>query len=313
MQRLKDDRGAVAVIVAILMVPLLGFAAISLDVAATHAEKQQLQTGADAAALAIAQDCSRNTCGAPRSTAQSFATANSNSGAAVASVNPVPTAASGRVRVSNAAVRQHWFAPVLGVDSTDVSVSASAGWGSPTGGRAGLPLVFSWCDFKAQTGGGIPSGTTERTVFLPKKANTGCNGPSGNPVPGGFGWVRQDPSGSCQATSRIDGQLSSDNGNNQKCSTAQFTAIQNKTILLPISGSAGGNGANAWYRIYAYAAFKVTGYFFSPNAKWNGSGCSTSQYCIKGYFTQLHDRDPNFTYGPSAPNLGASAVYLLPD
>ena len=53
-----DERGASAVLVAILLVPLLGFAAIALDVGALYVERGQLQNGADAAALAIAQDCS---------------------------------------------------------------------------------------------------------------------------------------------------------------------------------------------------------------------------------------------------------------
>ena len=52
MQRLRDERGAVAVMVALLMVPLIGFAAIAIDVAAMWSERQQLQNGADAGALA---------------------------------------------------------------------------------------------------------------------------------------------------------------------------------------------------------------------------------------------------------------------
>ena len=73
MQRLKDERGAVAVMVALLMVPLIAFAAIAIDVAAMWSERQQLQTAADAGALAIAQDCARGTCGNPAQTAQSLA------------------------------------------------------------------------------------------------------------------------------------------------------------------------------------------------------------------------------------------------
>src|SRR5690625_4802326 len=118
MLRIRGDRGAVAVIVAILMVPLLGFAAISIDIAATHAERQQLQTGADAAALAIAQDCVRGECDDPQATAEHFALANSQSGEAVADLPIVPTESTGRVTVENSAVREHWFAPVLGIDST---------------------------------------------------------------------------------------------------------------------------------------------------------------------------------------------------
>lgn len=196
MQRLKrsfgDDRGVVAVLVALLMVPLLGFVAISVDVAATHAERQQLQNGADAAALAIAQDCARSSsefeCAeTPESTAQGFAEANKNDGNADARLQSVPTPSSGRVTVITEGVRDHWFAPVLGIDSTEIRTTSSAGWGSPSAGTARLPLVFSWCEFMAQTNDGEISGTEERTIFLSKKSGTGCHGSSGLAVPGGFG------------------------------------------------------------------------------------------------------------------------------
>ena len=81
MQRLrKDERGAVAIIVALVMVVLLGFAAIAVDISAMWAEKRQLQNGADAGALAIAQDCAKGACGSTgwllrRATSQRTATA----------------------------------------------------------------------------------------------------------------------------------------------------------------------------------------------------------------------------------------------
>ena len=49
MQRLRNERGAVATVVALLMVPLIGFAALSVDVANLYLKHQQLQAGADAA------------------------------------------------------------------------------------------------------------------------------------------------------------------------------------------------------------------------------------------------------------------------
>jgi Flp pilus assembly protein TadG len=66
LQRLKDERGAIGVVVALLMIPLMGFAAIAIDVSAMYAERPQLQNGADAAALAIAQDCAVDSCGKSR-------------------------------------------------------------------------------------------------------------------------------------------------------------------------------------------------------------------------------------------------------
>ena len=53
----SDDRGAVAVLVAILMTVLLGFGALVLDVGQIYAERRQLQNGADAAVLSLALDC----------------------------------------------------------------------------------------------------------------------------------------------------------------------------------------------------------------------------------------------------------------
>lgn len=317
MQRLNDDRGAIAVLVALLMVPLIGFAAISIDVAATFSERQQLQTGADAAALAIAQDCARSTsyqCGGPPLvTANHFAVLNSNDGEAVARLDTVPTPSSGRVTVTNSGVREHWFAPVLGIDTTDILTTARAGWGAPTGGTAGLPLVFSWCEFKFQTGGGLPSGTTQHTIKLPKKSETGCNGPSGNPVPGGFGWVDQDDDDEllCNVTSRIGERLSSDPGKNVPCTAAQLAALRNATVMLPIFDEAGGTGTNAWYKVHGYAAFRITGYFFGASYSWNAP-CSQPDHCIRGYFTQFVDSSNDLEYSPTAPKLGAMVVGLLP-
>lgn len=57
----RHDRGAVAVTVAILLAggTLLGFAALAVDVGVIYSEREQLQSGADAAALGLANACSR--------------------------------------------------------------------------------------------------------------------------------------------------------------------------------------------------------------------------------------------------------------
>ena len=212
MQRLTDERGAVGVVVALLMVSLIGFAAIAIDVSAMYAERQQLQNGADASALAIAQDCARGTCGSTGQTAQQFATSNLNKATSTATVTSLTAS---QVTVRNAGIKQHWFAPVLGVNSSTISASATVAWGSPTGGTAVLPLTFSLCDWKKQTSGGMPSGASQ-VIYLTKSSSPGltpdCTGPSGNVVPGGFGWVTTT-GGTCQTSSTIGGLLYSDPGN----------------------------------------------------------------------------------------------------
>lgn len=313
MPRLSSDRdrGAVSVVVALLMVALLGFAAISIDVAALWSARQQLQTGADAAALAIAQDCARGSCGDTSATAQRFAELNKNDGDVTGRVLELaPT--SGTVRVGTASTQEHWFAPVLGVDASDVAAEATARWGAPTGGTAILPLAFSWCEWQAQTGGGLPSGTTERTIFFTKSSGTSCTGPSNNMVPGGFGWLAIN-AGTCQTRSTIGTTIYTDPGENvpSGCTTADFAAVQNQVVLLPLYDLAGSSGTNAWYRLYGYAAFRVTGYHFVGQFSWSAEGsCKGSVRCVQGYFVQFVSLDDRFTYGVGAPRLGASVVSL---
>jgi Flp pilus assembly protein TadG len=313
MRRLRDQRGAVGVTVALLMIPLVAFAAITIDVGAMWAERQQLQIGADAGALAVAQGCAINNCGTPAATAQTFATANLNAGTATATVtDPALTAATGSVTVRNSGVRQHWFAPVLGVKSASLTAQATVGWGAPTGGVSVLPLAFSWCEFKLQTGGGVPSSTVEHTILFTKSSQASCTGPSNNIVPGGFGWLTAQ-AGSCTAKSAIADILYSAPGNSvpSGCGTADFEAYQGKVVLLPIFNEAGDTGSNAWYRIYGYAAFTITGYDFGPGKyTWNGNKGGGSDRYIKGYFTKFVDLSDAFSYGAAAPQLGASIVSL---
>jgi Putative Flp pilus-assembly TadE/G-like len=304
---MRDERGAVGVVVAILMVPLIGFAAVAIDVAAMYAERQQLQTGADAGALAVGQDCGRGTCGATSQTAQTFATSNLNRDSSTATVTALTAS---QVTVRNVGIKQHWFAPVLGFNSSTITASATAAWGSPTGGTALLPLAFSWCEWQAQTAGGLPSGTADRVIFFPKKSDTGCTGQSGAVLPSGFGWLDTD-AGTCQTTSFISDRVGSSTGGTPSsgCNPANFAALQGKTVILPLFDDYGGSGSQGWYQVYGYAAFKVTGYYFAGQYNW-GSPCSGSESCIKGYFTRLVDLGDAFTYRADAPQLGASVVRL---
>ena len=308
MQRLTGERGAVGVVVALLMVPLIGFAALGVDVAGMWAERQQLQTGADAAALAVAQDCARGSCSDAAATAQSIARLNVNDRQVTTSIT---SRTAGGVTVRADGSRQHVFAPLIGVDTSQITTTATVRWGAPSGGTAVLPLAFSWCEFSAQTGGGLPSGTTERTIKLTKSSGvTSCTGPSRNLVPGGFGWL-ESPS-RCHSTTATGDQVMSDPGNSvpNSCSLADFTALLGKTVLLPLFDDYGGEGSSAWYRIYGYAAFTVTGYDFSGQYSTSPSPCHGNERCVSGYFTRFVDQSSAFQYSDTAPQLGASVLSL---
>jgi len=59
-----DERGVVAAIVAILLGTgvLLGMGALVIDVGQIYQERAELQNGADAAALAVAESCALGAC-----------------------------------------------------------------------------------------------------------------------------------------------------------------------------------------------------------------------------------------------------------
>jgi hypothetical protein len=305
--RLTGERGATAVIVALLLVPLLGFAAIAVDVGALYAERARLQTAADAAALAVARDCALGDCGDMQATADELVEA--NLGAAVAEP---PLLGSNTVTVTGNTPTEHWFAPVIGHDSTQVSAVASVAWGAPGGGTASLPLIFSWCEWNAQTAGGMPSGA-EQTILLPKKSDTGCTGSNGMFVPGGFGWLVPDEGGNCERTSTIGTQVSSEPGNNPSkgCTAAHLDALLHEVVLLPIFKESGGTGSGAWYRVHAYAAFELTDYYFAGKFKGSGKACGGSERCIKGRFLRWVYPADDFTYDPTAPAMGAWILRLV--
>ena len=191
--RMRDERGAAAVLIALVLVPLLGFTAIAVDIGSVYAERTRLQTAADAAALAVAQNCARGNCGDMLATATAMVAANDPN---VATAQPVLSSSPLSVTVSGDKPTHHWFAPVIGIDATQVRASATVAWGEPGAGTAVLPLTFSWCSFSAQTGG--LASTTAQTIYFTKTANDGCTGPSGNAVPGGFAYL-DTTAGRCQA------------------------------------------------------------------------------------------------------------------
>jgi Flp pilus assembly protein TadG len=313
----SDEHGAVAVIVAVSMVALLGFAALAIDTGALYAERAQLQNGADAAALAVAQDCAAGACGDLQATAQVFANANANDGAATVAVtapsatapNTVTVQASTRDGATGAGTLALSFAPILGIDSQAVAATATASWGSPASGPAVLPLAFAECAF-ARAGVQVitTGGTSGSSASCPL-----VNG-SGNPLPGGFGWL-DDPSGTCRANVDIatNAPMSSDTGASLPSSCeAVLTAALGDTVLLPVFSAATGTGSGGSYTIRGWAAFKLLGWRF-PSSSYNnntytGARCTGDCKGIIGEFLAMVSLDDRFTTG--GPNLGASIVTL---
>jgi hypothetical protein len=187
--RHDDDRGAVGVLVAILISTgvLLGFGAMVVDVGQIYAERAQLQNGADAGALAVAKSCAKGSC--TPGNAQSYANANSAHGSAAVNLvcgsgslgacgpstggltdcPPPPLTGINYVDVHTSTLMPGGstllppvFAKTLignqSYDGTNVRACAQAEWGPPSA-SSGLAVTFSACEWDKATNNG--------TVFAP--------------------------------------------------------------------------------------------------------------------------------------------------
>lgn len=306
----EKERGAVAVLVALLMVVLLGFAAVAVDEGMLYAQKAQMQNGADAAALAIAQDCAKRGTAlcvpAAAGTALQLAKANSNNGMADAPAPSFPSA--GTVVVTTAARDANGsgvtllFARIFGVPRADVPASSTATWGSPSGLTSALPVTFSECQFDL-------SGAVQ---LLPLHGTTSCvsDSPSGQIIPGGFGWLTPDNATVCGATVTIaNPAVSSKNGdsmpNQQLCKPA-FTALEGQTVLLPVFDSIDASGN---FHIKGFAAFQILGFNF-PGQSWNNTGTPACKGSCKGIIGKFVKFVSLANLPTGGPDLGAEIVKL---
>ncbi|HEY8699886.1 MAG TPA: Tad domain-containing protein [Arthrobacter sp.] len=332
--KLKHDgeRGAVSVIVALMLVALLGFGAMAVDVGMLYAERTQLRNGADAAALAIAQKCAKSAtdpdCLTPTPLATGFANGNANDGLSnIKSVALDQTARTVTVTVGSQEAAHTpnqvslFFARVFGLNTTEVNAPATVTWGSPEKGTTPFPITVSICQVRGQTG------VMQLLQLHGKNANSDCNyGPSGAFVQGGFGGLKQDPN-SCGAF--IDIALSEaggDTGNNAPpyCEdtlngwAADMNAGKDVIVLLPIFNAVTGTGTNAIYGLTTFAAFKVAGwkvgntglpYTFRNRSPDVPAALECKEPCrgIIGTFVRYVSLAKGYTLGPVNPD-GATVV-----
>ncbi|MGY1752536.1 TadE/TadG family type IV pilus assembly protein [Blastococcus sp. SYSU D01042] len=315
LRRLHEERGAIAVMLALLMPILFGLAAIAIDVAGVWSARQQVENGADAAVLAVAMDCAANNCGDIKSTAEDAFWAN-NRAAKLTDLGPGEgwVAVNGRevsVTQKKPWVVNHFFAGALGQGKGELSVQSYARWAPASRGRADAPVGISWCVYKsAITPGGNAYGSdkgspgTHATATIPLETSFGpgnCPGPSGT-VPNGTA-LTTPTTGECRTTSEwkqsVTASTKSFAALGSGCDAARLSSLVGGTIVLPVWDSVTGAGtAGASFRVHGYAAFRVTRYVASGPA-------------LEGYFVYAgHQTDDTTPPTTTAPDLGARAVFL---
>ena len=317
MRRLGDDnneKGAVSVIVAILLVTLLGFVAIAVDVGAIYSERAQLQNGADASAMAVAQKCAKDAADTQCSTTAALAgsLANQNALDGMSNIYSIQLDKTARtVSVTTSAKETGgpnnsvslFFAKAIGIPSKEVGAKASATWGTPSKGPVILPLAIAYCKLN------IPAGGAQGAEQVLEQSVNGCGG-----IPGGFGWM-QTGSSKCAITATAGASTNagiwfpSDTGASAPsvCTAADFSQMNNETVLLPMYDLAIGTGSSGKYYIKGFAAFHMTGYQFA-NIGWT-AGPKVANKTIRGYFVKFVSLSQGFELG-STPNYGATIARL---
>lgn len=155
-RRLREERGATSALVALMMMALLGVAAIAIDIGALQARKAQVQDAADAAALAIARQCaidpgssfggcSVTVAAGAEATAAWYGAANLGDGVVTVEAVEFPTASTVRVQLSSPqAAYFAGFLPGEDWSANTVRADATAEWSPPA---YPLSLAMAACAF----------------------------------------------------------------------------------------------------------------------------------------------------------------------
>lgn len=309
------EKGAVGVLVAVMVLVLIGTGAIAVDVGQMYAERAELQNAADSGALAGADICS-GTGGCAQADADAVAAslANENSKDGRSNVRFVDLSVPGEVTVSTSTINgangsgflTKLFANAFNSPDVHVGATATAYWFYPTRGRSILPLTFATCEFHDD---GLPH------KILTQGGGAGavdCNGlnPSNQIIPGGFAWLAPDGNVGCEVTAEV-GQWSVTSAGASMptgCDALFNASLVGKTVAIPVYAYtckailSPCTGSNVKYMILKWAGFRVQGWKFPGNAYDPTNVFSTSEKGLYGTFIG-YSADPSiFTGGSTTPN-----------
>jgi Flp pilus assembly protein TadG len=322
--RARGDRGAIGVLVAVFLAAgvLFGMGAMVIDVGRLYQNRAELQNGADAAALAVAQSCAAGNCTetSAQTTAQTYANENasaltsstagvvtpvcgsSGSGLTTCAAKPnycpvSPTDGSNFVdvvthtKVPSGTLLPPIFAQTLvsGYQGTEQFICAQATWGLKAG------IGFTVCSpFEASSPQLAYPFTTvpvaDDTIL--SMSNGSCGGSAGN-----FGWTD-----SCPVLIPSGNQYGGNTGASPKgpcgpqIAQAWTDANAAKTsgnwdsaiVFIPLYSLAQNPGSNATYTLDKFIGFVVTSYQIpsvGSKSDWlDPSGGCSSNKCISGFF-----------------------------
>lgn len=265
----KDEQGAVAIILALCLVVLVGAGALAVDTAQAWSARRQLTMGTDAAALATARALATKTGGCELAAPQLFKNAPAGR---LASCTP----SAGTVTVSATQSVPYALAAVLGQQEGTVHASTTVQYGTPSSVRGLRPITL--CDQVGPLAAWLATGPNpvSATYKVPytKESDEEC----GEDAPGNWGvedfdggansttdtrdWTRNGYEGSVKVGESLHG----DPGALSTALSSELTHLRDEhTIVeIPTFDKVTGRGAGALFHVSNFVAlkivdFKVTG------------------------------------------------------
>jgi len=260
--KLRREDGQALVLGVLLIASLLGCAALVLDVGSWFRDKRQLQSSADAAALAGAQSLPQDPAGAISLAVQY---GNTNGGGVSPGNVTISSVLSTNDTISVNAGNQApgFFSKVFSVNSVNVGAAAVARVDLPAQALGVAPMVVS-DKHPLLAGSGCPC--FGQATTLPYNALG---------APGAFGMLNLDQGGNNPGSSSeaywIDhgyngylplGSYNSDPGAKFSSGTIQ-SALSDRigtVLLFPVYHKLTGNGSNATYDIVGWVGFLLTSF-----------------------------------------------------
>jgi Flp pilus assembly protein TadG len=271
----RDERGAVAVFVAICAVMLFGFAAYAIDAGNAWQTRRNIVTASDAAALAAAGEYSTgaaSSAGDCADVAAGYLSSNVD-GATLLACDPEGIGQdSGYVTVQGQTTANYTFAGIFGIDDSDIDSITTAEWGIPSG-VSGLrpfglclhanPQLAAWLN--------LPTGPAGQSAPITITYGKSQPDPCGSNVPGNWGVMDFDGGANSNADTKdwtlngypgeitIPSTVHGDTGAFSNSLNSELNALRTSGAFfgLPVFDSATGNGSNARFGVVAVVFVKL--------------------------------------------------------
>lgn len=335
---MRNERAQTLVMVALMLVVLLDFLALVLDGGNLYLERRQMQTAADAGALAAAKAWCMSQADW-QSVGDAYCGRNASTGYTITCNTGAGTAAPVRVTASEPV--QTWFARILGSQFATVTVSAEAeatcnpvgstGTLWPVAVMAGMPN----CD-ATEIDGCFLTGSENIYELWDKEDNEykkECEAdplkPQCDDTSGAFGFLRwnDSPCGlgganllkqsilspNCATGVTVPSTIYSEPGAELGSVKDEMATWCDQDVPVPLYRTrTEGGGQNTGYNIEAIGVFHLTGICTGRNKpqcpEQPASTCDSKASMVMGYFTG--ETIQGFG-SPDAPDTGAYVVYLV--